>query len=386
MSFSPICTHLSPGKIIFGPGSLSQLPDELDKGVKHLIITDPGLTKAGMTARVAQILNNAGVETEIFDKVHSDPPIEDCQAAADLAKQTGCGAVIALGGGSSIDAAKGAAVLMTKDKPLRHYGDGNWVEGPIAPLYAIPTTAGTGSEVTRVAVITDKAKKEKMAVRGVHLCPLVALLDPELLAELPPAIAAETGADALTHAVEAYVSLNANRMTDALAAEAIELIGQWLRPFAANPADSKAAEMMLLASCLAGQAFTNGGLGLAHSMGEPVGAYFHLSHGISCALYLPVIMEFNLPAAGEKYANVAALLGEDVEGLPVHQAAKLAVDAVIELFEDVDLPLTFEELGVNFEMNDQMIEDVWPQFSTKCNPRKATAEQIAALYCQPDEE
>jgi alcohol dehydrogenase class IV len=154
----------------------------------------------------------------------------------------------------------------------------------------------------------------------------------------------------------------------------------------ANPADTEAAEKMLVASCLAGQAFTNGGLGLAHSMGEPLGAFFHVSHGLSCAIYLPVIMDFNLPAAPDKFCAVARALGEDVDWAPPHRSARLAVSAVRDLFEDIGLPLTFKQAGIDFKLHQKMIDDVWPQFSTKCNPRKADSEQVASLYMAPGRE
>ena len=386
MERSGVYSHSSPGKLFFGPGSLASLPEEMDKSLSYIIITDKGLAESGAVDRVGRVLEAAGIKSHVFDETHSDPPVEDCLAAAELARERGCGGVIGLGGGSSLDAAKGVAVLLRGQGGLKEYGSGKWVQGPVAPLYAIPTTAGTGSEVTRVAVITDTQRNEKMAVRGVHLAPLAAALDPELLQGLPPRIAAETGADALAHAVEAFVSLNSSPVTDALALSAIGLVGENLRRFVANPADAKAAEGMLVASCLAGQAFTNGGLGLAHSMGEPLGAFFHVSHGLSCAIYLPVIMEFNLPAAPEKFCAVARALGEEVDWAPPHRAARLAVSAVRELFQDVGLPLTFKEAGIEFELHQKMIDDVWPQFSTKCNPRQADPEQVASLYLAPGEE
>lgn len=378
--------HQSPGRLLIGPGSLNDLPAELDPGLKYIVMTDPGIAATGLADRVAEILSKAGVEAKVFSGVAADPPTECVEEALGFARAEGLGGIIALGGGSSIDAAKGLAVLLTKDESLRYYGDGNWVEGEVAPLYAIPTTAGTGSEVTRVAVITDPVKNEKMAIRGVHLCPKAAVLDPAMVAGLPPRIAAETGADALTHAVEAYVSLNSNPYTDALAVEAIRLVGLYLRRMTANPGDVEAASGMLLGSCLAGQAFTNAGLGLAHSMGEPLGAFFHVSHGLACALYLPVIMDFNTLAAPEKFATVAALLGQDIDGLADHQAAREAVFAVRELWSDIGLPLTFAEAGIDFKLHQQMVDDVPPQFSTTCNPRKADDDQIAALYHVPGDE
>jgi alcohol dehydrogenase class IV len=316
----------------------------------------------------------------IFSDVVSDPPVEVVEQALAFSRQKAARAVIGLGGGSSMDAAKGLAVCMASDVSLREYGAGIPVEGPIAPLYAIPTTAGTGSEVTRVSVITDAQKKEKMSIRGEHLAPLAAVLDPELIAGLPASVAAETGADALTHAVEAYVSLNSNPITDALAISAIEMIANNLPDFVADSHNREAGLRMLLASCLAGQAFSNGGLGLAHSMGEPLGSYFHLSHGLACALFLPVIMEFNLPEAPAKFAKIAHAMGQRVLDLDKVEAAALSVRAVKDLFRKIGLPENYQKAGISFELHPQMVKDVFPQFSTTCNPRETNTKEIEALY------
>ncbi|KIX15541.1 hypothetical protein X474_02145 [Dethiosulfatarculus sandiegensis] len=345
------------------------------------MMTDQGIARTALLNKVTTALEKAGRRFVVFSDVVSDPPVEVVEEALAFTRQKGAGAVIGLGGGSSLDAAKGLAVRMVSEVPLREYGDGKPVEGPIAPLYAIPTTAGTGSEVTRVSVITDTVKKEKMAIRGEHLAPLGAVLDPELIAGIPASVAAETGADALTHAVEAYVSLNSNPITDALAIAAIEMIGKNLADFVADSRNREAGLKMLLASCLAGQAFSNGGLGLAHSMGEPLGSYFHLGHGLACALYLPVIMEFNLSEAQYKFANIARALGHGIDNLAQADAADLSVKAVKDLFREIGLPKNYREAGIkNFELNPQMVDDVFPQFSTTCNPRKADAKEIEALY------
>ena len=380
MTGSASYQHLSPGKLFVGTDSSADLVRELPKSETYLIVTDRGLAGAGAADRLAENMEQAGLRVHVFSGVVSDPPIEVVEKALETAGQKSCTAVLGLGGGSSLDAAKALAIRMRHDAPLREYGDGRPVEGPIAPLYAIPTTAGTGSEVTRVAVITDSEKKGKMAIRGFHLAPLAAALDPKMLAGIPAGIAAETGADALTHAVEAFVSRNANAMTDVLALAAIEKAGLYLRRFADDTTDTEAAMQMLLASCLAGQAFTNAGLGLVHSMGEPLGSYYHASHGLACALYLPTIMSFNLPAVPERFARIARALGRRVGGRNPEEDGALAVAAVKSLFADLKLPATYAEAGIGFELVPQMIEDVFPQFSTKCNPRDADAGQLAGLF------
>ena len=206
--------------------------------------------------------------------------------------------------------------------------------------------------MTGLSVITDTANKVKMVLRGVpHLIPKCVFLDPELLAFIPPRVAAETGGDALTHAVECYVSQNTTVVTEGLALNAITLIGKYLRRFVGNPSDMEAAEHMQLGSYLAGFAFSNGGLGLVHSIAHPVGAHFHLSHGAACSLYLPVVMDFNRLTCPEKFAAIAAALGEDVSGMSPRRAAREAVRAVRELFADIGIALTFSELGVKFKLN-----------------------------------
>jgi len=383
MNESPTYPHFSPGKLFVGPGSSADLAQEIPGKPVYLIVTDRGLSQAGMVARLTRILEQAGKRFHVFDAVAADPPIEVVALALETARQNDCNAVLALGGGSSLDAAKAVAVRMKHDVSLREYGDGRPVKGPIAPLYAIPTTAGTGSEATRVAVITDAAKQEKMAIRGDHLTPLACALDPDMLVGIPARIAAETGIDALTHAIEAFVSRNANTITDVLALGAIEKIGLHLHRFSRNTTDKAAALEMLVASCLAGQAFTNAGLGLVHSIGEVLGSRYHTSHGLSCALYLPATMAFNLPAAPQRFARIARALGEEVKDLAPEEAGNRAVAAVERLFEALNLPRTYKAAGIDFKLTSKMVEDILPQFSTQCNPRKADADQIAALFNAP---
>lgn len=383
MNESTTYPHFSPGKLLVGPGSSASLAQELPGKPVYLVVTDQGLGRAGVAARLTRILEQAGKRFHVFDGVAADPPIEVVASALEAARQNGCNAVLALGGGSSLDTAKALAVNMKHDVSLREYGDGRSVEGPISPLYAIPTTAGTGSEATRVAVITDAAKKEKMAIRGDHLTPLISALDPDMLVGIPARIAAETGIDALTHAIEAFVSRNANTVTDVLALGAIEKIGSHLRRFVQDTTDKAAALEMLVASCLAGQAFTNAGLGLVHSIGEVLGSRYHTSHGLSCALYLPATMAFNLPAAPERFEKIARALGEDVKDLAPEEGGRRAVAAVERLFESLNLPRTYTAVGVDFTLTSKMVEDILPQFSTQCNPRKADADQIAALFNAP---
>jgi len=375
--------HWNPGKLIFGPNSLSQLTNELSLKEVPLIVTDKGVANAGILSKLTALLDGEGIRYHVFDGIEPDPPFEIVDKAAASYLDKGCTLVIGLGGGSSIDGAKTVSLRVSKEGNIREYGMGKVLEGILIPIYAIPTTAGTGSEVTGVVVIKDQENKTKMVLRGMQLIPKTVILDPELLASIPPRVAAETGADALSHAVESYVSLNSNAITEGFALTAIRMISKYLRRMVANPGDTETAGQMLLASCIAGLSFSNAGLGLVHSLAHPLGAYFHVSHGLSCALYLPVVMDFNLPTCPEKFASIAEAMGENVRQLSPHRAAKQAVFAVRELLADIGIPRTFPELGISFELHPKMVEDALAAVPTTINPRRADRDQISKLFKEP---
>lgn len=375
--------HYNPGRLIFGPKSLNELAKEIPANEVPLIITDKGVSKAGILKKVTDVLEGAGIRYHIFDGIEPDPPMEVVEKAVSLYQKHGCTLVIGLGGGSSIDGAKSVSLMASRQGSIREYGAGKVIDGQLIPIYAIPTTAGTGSEVTGVAVITDRENKIKMVLRGAQLIPKCVFLDPELLAFIPQKVAAETGGDALTHAIETYVSLNSTVITEGLALSSIAIIGKYLRRMVGNPEDMEAAEHMLLASCMAGLSFANGGLGLVHSLAHPVGVHFHLSHGLSCALYLPFVMEFNLLTCPEKFASIAEALGEDIRGMSCHRAAKESVKAVRELFADIGIPRNFSDLGVTFQLHPKMVEDALAAVPTKANPRRPDKEQITNLFNAP---
>ncbi len=376
--------HYNPGRLIFGPKSLNELAKEIPANEVPLVITDRGVSKSGILKKVTDVLDGAGIRYHIFDGIEPDPPMEVIEKAVSFYQKNGCTLVIGVGGGSSIDGAKSVSLMASHPGDIREYSTGKVVEGPVIPIYAIPTTAGTGSEVTGLSVITDRENKIKMVLRGApHLIPRCVFLDPELLAFIPPKVAAETGGDALTHAIESYVSLNSTVITEGLALSSIKIIGKYLRRMVGNPEDMEAAEHMLLASCMAGLSFANGGLGLVHSLAHPVGANFHLSHGLTCALYLPFVMEFNLLTCPEKFASVAAALGEDIRGMSCHRAAKESVKAVRELFADIGIPRNFSDIGVTFQLHPKMVEEALGAVPTKANPRRSDKEQITNLFKAP---
>ncbi len=374
--FDKIRQFPAAGELLVGSGAIGELPARLPADERYLLVCDPGVAAAGIVDRMGKALDDAKISYSVFDGVCPDPDIATVEAALAQARDEGCGAVIGVGGGSSIDAAKALAARLAHGESLRSYGDGLPVPAPIAPLYAVPTTAGTGSEGTRVAVISDPERMEKMAIRGDALLPRLAILDPDLLASLPTRVAAACGADALTHAIEACVSRNCDPLSEALALAAIELLAANLSSLVLAPADGVAAERCLVGSHLAGRAFAQAGLGLVHSLAEPLGSFCHVEHGLACALLLPPIMEFNLKAAEADYAKVARALGAKA-------APEAAAPALRALFAGIGLPGSYAEAGISFTLDDRMIEQVPPQFSTRCNPREASSSEIEMLYRAP---
>ncbi len=383
MSLPSFFMHSNPGAIQFGPGSVKRLPKIMAGCKKVLLVTDQGLVKAGILDRITSVLDEAAMAYEVYDGTPPDPPVECVEEAGELYSKKGCDGVLALGGGSPMDAAKGVIVRVSHEGDLLDYTKGKALTNPMPLLVAVPTTAGTGSEMTTVAVISDTKGKMKRFLRGSELVPKFSVLDPNLLSRLPWHIAAETGADALTHAIEGYVTKGAQPVSDALCLQAIRLVSRWLRPMVADPGNTEAAGNMLLASSLASMGWTNAGLGLVHALAHPLGAHYHVSHGKACGLYLPYVMRFNLLARPEKFTEIAAALDEDVSGLIPQQACHLAPEAVEMLFEDIGVPLSYDDLGLDFELKPEMTEEVLSVPTHKANPRRSTKEQVEELFKAP---
>ena len=368
-------------KVLAGVGAANEAAKEasLLGGKKALIVTDPGLSKAGLPRIVADHLKAAGIESAIFDAVESDPSIKTAIQAAEAAKSIAAEVLIAVGGGSAIDAAKSAGILVTSGGYLRDFGGVGKVAKPTLPLIAIPTTAGTGSEVTVFAVMTDTDKNEKFTISSPLIAPRVAILDPEFTVKLPPSITAFTGMDALTHAVEAYVSVNAQPATDALALHAMKLIMANL-PLAVHRGDNlKARENMLQAALLAGVAFNCAFLGLAHALASPLGAHFHLPHGLANAVMLPYVMEFNRPAAVERYAAIAITLGLGRPGEHPNRLAEKTIAAVGQLVRDINIPAHLREVGAKQDLLPLVANDALKSIQLKFNPRFASEGEILGL-------
>ncbi len=380
MDPTKVYQHSNPGRLIFGPGAINELKREFSTQDRPFLITDKGIVRTGILKTVTDVLAEAGVPYELFDRVEEDPSIEVVEESAGIYRESGCTSIIGLGGGSAMDVAKAVAVVGAGGGDLREHMGGTPVAGPLPLLCAIPTTAGTGSEVTSVAIIADRERKVKAVVKGPALVPRIAVLDPLLLASVPPRLAAQTGADALTHAIESYFVSTGQAITDALSLSAIRIIMANLPSFVTNARDVAAAGQMLLASCMAGMSFKNTGLALVHSLSHPAGAYFHVAHGLACALYLPVVMEFNAPVCASRLASVADAAGVDIRGLSVERAAAESVRAVRDLLANVGLPRTFSDMGIDFELQPNMVDDAFGMTGTKNNPRAVDRNQLAALF------
>ncbi|MCP5130447.1 MAG: iron-containing alcohol dehydrogenase [Pseudomonadales bacterium] len=370
-------------RIISGAGSALQLADQCRRlGVSRpLLVTDPGLMAIGLVQPVLAALEAEGLAAVVFDQVREDPPEATVLAAADQGRSQAVDGVLAVGGGSSMDVAKVVAVLLGGQQALAQiYGVGN-VTGQRLPLVLVPTTAGTGSEVTPVAVITT-GETTKAGVSSPILLPDVAVLDADLTLGLPPAITAMTGVDAMVHAIEAYTSRHQkNPLSDNLARQALTLLARNIRTAVHDGGNREARENMLLGACLAGQAFANAPVAAVHALAYPLGGHYHIPHGLSNSLVLPAVLEFNAPEASELYAELADIVvGEPVPGGAQAKTARL-VGALRELIDDVALPATLEAAGVDEGSLEMLAEDAMLQQRLLVNnPRDVAYEDALAIY------
>lgn len=335
----------TPKVVYHGPGALAQLDAEIRRlgGERVGLITDPGIVKAGICERV---LESTEIDIHCCDQAEPEPSYELVAGCVDFMREHHCDLVIGLGGGSSMDTAKMAAVLMKNEGGVTDYWGANRVPGPGIPLIAIPTTAGTGSEASPAAVFVDPTDGTKKGVRSGFLLPEVAILDPTLTLTLPQPLTAATGVDALTHAIECYTSPRATLISDMAAERSIELIGEHLLRAYARGDDIVARTGMLMASYLAGITLSIANVGIVHALAQTLGGIHGVRHGVANSLFLPYAMEFNRIGCREKYANVAALLGENVEGLSLDEASRKAVKVVRRLTQDLRLPQRLGELDI----------------------------------------
>ena len=380
----------SPRKLLFGIGMVKRLGPELKllKAGKVLVVTDKGLVKAGLLDKLTDELKQAGIGFAVFDAIQENPTMPSIHEGADRYRQENCAGIVALGGGSPMDAAKAIAVKVSHEGDIVRYvrGGDKAVEDILPPLVTVATTSGTGSEVTKFAVITHVEKKSKMVIASPYILPQVAIADPALTQSLPPAVTAATGMDALTHAIECYVSPVATRMTDTLALKAIELIGTNLRQAVANGDNLEARSNMMLASTMAGMAFGNASVGMVHAVAHALGGLFNIPHGVANALMLPPVMAFNLIACPAKFADIAVALGEVLVGLSPMEAAQCAVDAVQMLSEDVGIPQDLKALGADPAKIDALVDESETQGAIRFNPRKVTRPDLVTLFTEAFED
>ena len=371
----------APGRIIFGWNSVEQVGAEALKfGSKALLVTGRNSSRAnGSLDAVRTSLQAAGVAATLFCEVDSDPCVQTITAGAARARECGADAIIALGGGSPLDAGKAIGLMALQDGTIVDYEKSSPLR-PGLPVIAISTTAGTGSEVTKFVVITDAERKIKMLINSPFLIPQVAILDPRLTLSIPPTFTAGPGMDALTHAIEAFQSSLATPTTDIFALSAIRLIGGNLVKATLNGDNVSARTAMLLGQLHAGLAFGNASVALVHAMSRPLGAHFGIPHGQANAILLPWVMEYNRPACPEKFVRIAEALGGNVNSLPLKEASQFAVDAVRDIYAATGLPLTLAELGVSDAAVPTLASDASQSGSVLFNPRKPTLKEIERLY------
>ncbi|WP_134704714.1 iron-containing alcohol dehydrogenase [Ammoniphilus sp. YIM 78166] len=371
--------HL-PTKIIFGFGKTQEL-GQLPFGMKRaFLVTDRGVMQAGILEQVTKVLSEHGISFTIYDEVEPDPSVETIDFAAKAYIDSDCDAIIAVGGGSPIDAAKGIRAVASNGGSIRDYAGVNLLKKPSSiPFVAIPTTSGTGSEVTIFAVFSDWQEKRKVTVTSPYLAPDISIVDPKLTLSAPAGITAASGMDAFAHAAETFVSRISQPASDALALSAMRTAVQYLRRAVYNGEDQEARIKMAEASLLAGMAFNQSYLGLTHAIGSALSGHAHVSHGVAIALLLPSVMDYNLVSAVEKYAEIAAVFRPADPTKSTMEIAKQGVQDLTQLRDDLGLPTTLREVGVKEEQIPLIAEDTLKSGMWKFNPRKASPEHVQAL-------
>lgn len=374
-----------PRVMQIGAGASEQVPAVLESlgCSRPLIITDKMMVELGYAGIIQSKLAEHNLSAEVFDDTVPEPTVGSIQAGVERVRSGSYDCIIALGGGSPIDSAKAIGILGKFGGEMRDYKFPRIVNQAGLPIIAIPTTAGTGSEVTRFTIITDETNDEKMLCVGIGFMPIAALVDFNLTLSLPPRITADTGIDALTHAMEAYVSRKASPYSDSQALSAMRLIGPNLRRAYKNGADQEAREAMMLGSTLAGVAFSNASVALVHGMSRPIGAAFHVPHGLSNAMLLPAVTEFSIPAAEERYADCARAMGVAQQSDSTERANQKLLDELHALNDELQVP-TPEMFGIDrnefFDLMPTMAEQALQSGSPGNNPKVPTAEEIVQLY------
>ncbi len=377
-----------PSVTLIGIGAAKQIPEKIKAlgASKPLIVTDKGITQAGITKEITSLLDAAKMKYVVFDETIPNPTDKNVHDGVEVYKKNKCDSLISLGGGSSHDCGKGIGLVVANGGKIHDYEGVDKSTKPMPPYLAVNTTAGTASEMTRFCIITDTSRHVKMAIIDWRVTPGIAVDDPLLMVGMPPALTAATGMDALTHAVEAYVSTIATPMTDSAAEKAIELIAKFLRPAVANGADIEAREGMCFAQYLAGMAFNNASLGHVHAMAHQLGGFYDLPHGECNAILLPHVERFNLIAKLDRFTKIAQLMGENTKGLSPRDAAELALVAIKKLSTDVGIPSGLVELGKRYGKEvkasdiDTMVANAQKDACGLTNPRCPKDADVKAIF------
>ena len=372
-----------PVKVCFGAGSVGILGDEVSRlGVKHaLIVTDPGVYQAGLIDPVKAQLSRAKLSVDVFAEAKPEPTLPGLNKAAERLNKEGYDLVVGVGGGSSMDTAKGLSVLFAHGGKGQDYVGINKVPGPGIPIVTVPTTAGTGSEVTKAAVFDDPDKRSKFGIQSPYILARLAIVDPTLTYGCPQKVTANAGIDALTHAMESYTSINASTFTDALEVEAMRLIAGSLRAVVKNGSDKEARSRMAEGALFGGFGIGHAGGAAAHALAYPLGSRFHVPHGVTVGLLLPYVMECNLPTNLPKYATIAQMLGVKTQGLSLQKAAEKGVEAYKALAKDIGIPLHLRDLGVPKEALEELA--VATMDGTRLlanNPKKLTLDDVRRIW------
>ena len=365
-----------------GAGAIKEIAGEVTgRGFKKCFVcSDPDLIRFGVTKKVTDVLEGANIDYEMYSDIKANPTVENVQSGVKAFRASGSDCIIAIGGGSSMDTAKAIGIIIKNPE----FEDVISLEGvaptknKCVPIIAVPTTAGTAAEVTINYVITDSAKNRKMVCVDVHDIPVVAVVDPDMMSSMPKGLTAATGMDALTHAIEGYITKGAWQMSDMFHLKAIEIISNNLRGAVENTPEGR--EGMALGQYIAGMGFSNVGLGIVHSMAHPLGAVYDTPHGVANAIILPTVMEYNAPATGEKYRDIAKAMGvEGVDAMSIEEARKAAIDAVKQLSKDVGIPADLKEI-VKPEDVDFLAQSAYDDACRPGNPRDTSVAEIKELY------
>lgn len=347
---------------------------------KALIVTDKVLGQIGIVKKVTDVLDNKNIEYAIYDETKPNPTVKNVNDGLALLKEKECDFVISLGGGSAHDCAKGIALLATNGGEIKDYEGVDKSKKPQLPMVGINTTAGTGSEMTLFAIITDEERHIKMALVDKHLTPIIAVNDPMLMLAMPKSLTAATGMDALTHAIEAYVSTSATPITDACAEKAIELISNYLVNAVENGQDVEARDMMAYAEYLAGMAFNNASLGYVHAMAHQLGGFYNLPHGVCNAILLPHVQEYNKAISASRLAKIAKIMGGNIEELTDEQGADLCIDMIKSLSQTIGIPEGLGVLGVKESDFETLATNALNDACSLTNPRKGNLEEVIAIF------